>query len=215
MRRKPFVLVISGPSGAGKSTFVQRLLHVFPDLRFSVSATTRPIRKGEQDGREYHFLGDDEFERRVQAGEFLEHAAVHGARYGTLRCEVRRWLEAGNSVLLDVDVQGGVEIKRNEPDAVLVFVLPPSMAALEARLRGRQTETEETIRRRMQRAPEEIRMLREYDYVVVNDSIDSTQAQLECIVGAERSKRSRLTDDAGGADPAAEYLGESTRPLRP
>lgn len=215
MRRKPFVLVISGPSGAGKSTFVQRLLQECTDFRFSVSATTRPIRKGEVDGREYHFLSDDDFQRRVDASEFLEHASVHGARYGTLRREVQQWLDAGYSVLLDVDVQGGVEIKRNEPGAVLVFILPPSMAALEARLRGRQTETEEKIQRRMQRAPDEIRMLAEYDYVVVNDSIEATQAQLECIVGAERLRRGRLRDDAGGPDVAAEYLGESTKPLRP
>ena len=207
MRGKPFVLVISGPSGVGKSTFVHLLLQSFPELHFSVSATTRACRRGEEDGREYHFLGDAEFRRRLAAGEFLEHAEVHGALYGTLESEVRRALDAGHSVLLDVDVQGGVQVKRRVPDAVLVFLLPPSMQALEQRLRGRQTEAEETIQRRLRRAPDEMRSLCEYDYVVVNDSLESTRADLEAIVRAERLRRGRLTDDTGGL--AGEYVKEA------
>jgi guanylate kinase len=215
VRRQPFALVISGPSGAGKTTFVQRLVEKFPDLRFSVSATTRPRRGGEVDGQEYHFLSTAEFEARVAAGEFLEHADVHGARYGTLRSEVFPVLAAGRCPLLDVDVQGGLRVKHQMPDAVLVFLLPPSMQELQARLRGRQTETEEKLQRRLQRAPDEIRCLSEYDYVVVNSSHERTQADLEAIVRAERVRCARLTDDAGGRDVAAEYLREQTKPLAP
>jgi len=215
VRRQPFVLVVSGPSGAGKSTFVGMLLERFPDLKFSVSATTRPRRPGEVDARDYHFLSEAEFQRRAEAGEFLEHAGVHGDRYGTLRSEVFLALEAGRVALLDLDVQGGVRVKEQLPEAVLVFILPPSMAVLEARLRGRKTESEERIRRRLQRAPDEIRCLSAYDYVVVNDDVATTEAELESIVRAERLRRTRLTDDAGGPDVAAEYLGESARPLAP
>ena len=215
VRRQPFVLVVSGPSGAGKSTFVAMLLRRFPDLQFSVSATTRPQRPGEVDGREYHFLSETEFLRRVDAGEFLEHAGVFGDRYGTLRSEVFPALAAGRLPLLDLDVQGGVRVKEQIPEAVLVFILPPSMAVLEARLRGRQTESEERIQRRLQRAPAEIRHLDAYDYVVINDQVATTEAELEAIVRAERLRRARLTDDAGGPGVAAEYLGESARPLAP
>ena len=215
MRRKPFAIVISGPSGAGKSTCVQRLMQRFEDLRFSVSATTRPKRAGETDGQDYFFLDEAGFRARVEAGEFLEHALVHGARYGTLRSEVQRTLDAGHGVLLDVDVQGGVEIKRTLPESVLIFVLPPSMEELERRLRRRSTETEETIQRRLRTAPDEIRQLVEYDYVVVNEKIEVAERELETIVAAERLRRSRLTDDAGKGDPVAEYLGEAPRPLHP
>jgi guanylate kinase len=215
VRRQPFVLVVSGPSGAGKSTFVARLLKRFPDMKFSVSATTRPLRGGETDGLDYHFLSEAEFQRRVEAGEFLEHAGVFGDRYGTLRSEVFPALESGRLPLLDLDVQGGVRVKEQLPEAVLIFILPPSMAVLEARLRGRKTESEERIQRRLRRAPDEIRCLAAYDYVVVNAEIATTEAELEAIVCAERLRRARLTDDAGGPGVAAEYLGESARPLAP
>ena len=215
MRRKPFAIVISGPSGAGKTTCVQRLMQRFEDLRFSVSATTRPKRAGETDGQDYFFLDEVGFRARVEAGEFLEHALVHGARYGTLRSEVQRTLDAGHGVLLDVDVQGGVEIKRTLPESVLIFVLPPSMEELERRLRRRSTETEETIQRRLRTAPDEIRQLVEYDYVVVNEKIEVAERELETIVAAERLRRSRLTDESGQGDPVAEYLGEAPRPLHP
>lgn len=214
MRRKPFVLVISGPSGAGKSTFVRRLLER-DDMRFSVSATTRPLRTGEVNAKDYHFLGDAEFQARVAAGDFLEHAEVHGARYGTLRSEVFPALEAGRCPLLDIDVQGGVRVKRELQDAVLVFLLPPSMRDLEARLRGRKTETEEKIQKRLARAPEEIRCLAQYDYVVVNHTVDRTFRELEAIVTAEGLRQTRLADDAGTPAVAAEYLKESARPLAP
>lgn len=212
MRRQPFVLVISGPSGAGKTTFVRRLIERFPDLVFSVSATTRARRPGETNGREYHFLETAEFEKRIAAGEFLEYAEVHGAHYGTLRSEVFPALASGRCPLLDIDVQGGLRVKRQMPDAVLVFLLPPTMQELQARLRGRQTETEEKVQRRLQRAPDEIRCLSDYDYVVVNAVHEQTQSDLEAIVQAEHLRRARLTDDAGGPDVASEYLRETSPP---
>jgi len=212
VRRNPFVIVISGPSGAGKSTFVHRLLERFPDLQFSVSATTRPRRGREVDGRDYHFLAEADFARRVESGEFLEHAPVHGARYGTLRSEVDAAMRAGRCPLLDVDVQGGLRVKQQIPDAVLVFLLPPSMQELERRLRERKTETEDKIQRRLQRAPDEIRCMSQYDYVVVNDKIEPTLADLEAIVRAEHLRRARLTDGTGGSDVAGEFLREWARP---
>lgn len=206
MRRNPFVLVLSGPSGAGKSTFVSPLLQAFPSMRFSVSATTRARRGHEEDGREYHFLSPEEFRKRLEAGEFLEHAEVHGDLYGTLESDVSGALQNGHGVLLDVDVQGGVQIKRRRPDAVLVFILPPSMQVLEDRLRRRGTESEATIRRRLARAPDEIRCLHEYDYVVVNETVAETREALFAICRAEGLRRERLQDATGGGDVAADFL---------
>lgn len=214
VRRKPFVLVMSGPSGAGKSTFVKQLLER-KDMYFSVSATTRSQRAGETNGKDYHFLSDAEFQARVAAGDFLEYADVHGARYGTLRSEVFPALESGRCPLLDVDVQGGVRVKREMPDAVLVFLLPPSMRDLEERLRGRKTETEEKVQKRLARAPDEIRCLAQYDYVVVNHTVEHTFRELEAIVTAEGLRRERLVDGAGTPAVAEEYLKESARPLAP
>lgn len=213
MKRKALLFVLSGPSGAGKSTFVQGLLSQFAELHFSVSATTRPRRANERDGREYHFLEPAEFQRRVDGGEFLEWAEVHGARYGTLQSEVRSSLDKGNCVLLDVDVQGGVQIKRRVPDAVLVFLLPPSLEVLERRLRGRATDSEETIARRLHNAPGEVRALLQYDYVVINDEIESTLADIAAIYRAERLRRQRLVDAVGGTGFVDEYLKETARPF--
>ncbi|MFQ5600575.1 MAG: guanylate kinase, partial [Candidatus Krumholzibacteriia bacterium] len=155
------------------------------------------------------------FDRRLAAGEFLEHAEVHGALYGTLEPEVRSALDAGRSVLLDVDVQGGLQIKRRLPEAVLVFLLPPSIDVLEQRLRGRGTETEETIRQRLMRAPEEIRCMSQYDYIVVNDVVKDTQADLDAVFRSEGLRRERIVDASGGADIVAEYLRETARPFGP
>ncbi len=216
MRRKPFALVLSGPSGVGKSTFVRPLLDAFPSMQFSVSATTRPRRDDEVDGREYHFLSEEDFRKRQSTGEFLESAEVHGCLYGTLEADVRQALDSGHGVLLDVDVQGGVNIKKRLPDdAVLVFLLPPSMQALEERLRQRGTESDETVRRRLANAPDEIRRLVEYDFVVVNDTIDATQECLLAICRAETQRRSRLVDASGGNAIVDEFLKETARPFGP
>jgi len=215
VRRNPFVLVISGPSGAGKSTFVKRLLQHHADLRFSISATTRPVRDGERNGRDYHFWGDADFQERIRAGAFLEYSEVHGARYGTLRSEVFPALDSGLCPLLDIDVQGGLRVKQELPDAVLVFLLAPTMRIQEGRLRGRGTEPEDKIQRRLAAAADEIRCLSRYDYVVVNNAIDVTEADLEAVVRAERLRRHRLTDSAGGPDVAEEYLRDWARPPAP
>lgn len=190
-----FVVVISGPSGAGKSSFVKALLRGNGgDLVYSVSATTRPKRAHEAEGRDYFFLTRDEFQRRVDTGDFVEHAQVHGEMYGTLRSQIERVLESGRNVLLDVDVQGGQAVRRVYPDAVLIFVLPPSLEDLEERLRARGTDSEDRIKVRLQNAQREIALMREYDYAVVNDDLETATRQVLAIVEAERCRASRRID---------------------
>ena len=190
-----FVVVISGPSGAGKSSFVKALLRGNGgDLVYSVSATTRPKREHEVEGKDYFFLSRDEFQRRVAAGEFVEHAQVHGEMYGTLRSQIERVLESGRNVLLDVDVQGGQSVRRVYPDAVLIFVLPPSLEDLEERLRARGTDREDKIQVRLENAQREIALMREYDYAVVNDDLETATRQVLAIVEAERCRASRRID---------------------
>jgi guanylate kinase len=173
-----FVLVLSGPSGAGKGTLLAHLFAQRPDCTFSVSATTRPRRSNEVEGREYFFLSRDEFVTRRDAGEFLEWAEVHGNLYGTLRSEVEARVAAGRVVVLDVDVQGGASLRRVLPDAVSVFVYPPSLDALRARLRTRATDDPEVIEQRLRNAPGEIAQWVHYDYVLMNDRLEVAQHQL-------------------------------------
>jgi guanylate kinase len=185
------VVVISGPSGVGKSSFVSGLLRAPLDLVYSVSATTRPRRAHEAEGRDYWFLTREEFRRRVDAGEFVEWAEVHGELYGTLRTEIDAALRAGKNVLLDIDVQGGRAVRRGYPDGVLIFVLPPSMESLEARLRGRGTDSEERIRLRLENARREIALVQEYDYAVVNDDLAVAQRQIQSIIASEMHRVAR------------------------
>ena len=190
-----FVVVISGPSGAGKSSFVKALLGRYPvDLVYSVSATTRPRRAHEIEGRDYFFLSREEFRRRVDAGEFVEHAEVHGELYGTLKSQTEAVLRSSRNVLLDIDVQGGRSVRRIYPDGVFIFVLPPSIAALEERLRARGTDGEERIKLRLENARREIGIAREYDYVVVNDDLDDATRKVLAIIEAETCRASRRTD---------------------
>lgn len=186
-----FVVVVSGPSGAGKSSFVKTLLEQGPDLVYSVSATTRPRRPHEAEGQDYFFLTQDEFRRRVDAGEFVEHARVHGEWYGTLRSQIDDALRAGRNVLLDIDVQGGKAVRRVYPDGVFIFILPPSMEALEARLRHRATDTDERIRLRLENARREIPTVMEYDYSIVNDDFETASRRAVAIVWAERCRTRR------------------------
>jgi guanylate kinase len=179
------VVVLSGPSGAGKSSFVSDLLGRPLDLVYSVSATTRARRPHEEEGRDYFFLSRNEFRRRVAAGEFVEWAEVHGELYGTLKGQIDAALGAGKNVLLDIDVQGGREVRRHCPDGVFIFVLPPSMESLEARLRGRGTDSEERIRIRLENARRELELVREYDYAVVNDDLATAQRQVASIIVSE------------------------------
>jgi guanylate kinase len=193
LKRRGLLFVLSSPSGAGKSTIARLLLGADDGIALSVSATTRPIRAGEVDGRDYHFVDDQEFDRLVEAGEFLEWAHVFGRRYGTLRSEVRKSIENGCDVLLDIDWQGTQQMKQVDPDIVRVFILPPSMAELERRLRARGTDSDEVIAGRMARAAAEISHWAEYDYVLINDDAAACLVNVQAILDAERLKASRRT----------------------
>lgn len=183
--RRGRLIVVSGPTASGKSTLWRRLVER-PDVCFSVSATTRPPRAGEVDGRDYWFVSPAEFERRVAAGEFLEWATVHGRRYGTLRAEVERALAAGKDLVLEIDVQGAAQIRASGFEAISIFVEPPSLAVLEARLRARGTEDEAEIQRRLAIVRTEMAEARHYDHRVVNDDLERMVAQVEGILGYRR-----------------------------
>lgn len=191
--RRGLLFILSSPSGAGKSSISRRLLAEDGDLTFSVSATTRAPRPGEQDGREYHFKSRDEFQRMVADGDMLEHAEVFGNFYGTPRGPVEDAINQGSDVLFDVDWQGGEQIN-NSPlqDAVVsVFILPPSIAALETRLRGRAQDSDEVINGRMAKSRSEISHWAAYDYVLVNEDLDRCAEEVSAILKAERLRRRR------------------------
>jgi guanylate kinase len=199
------LFVVSGPSGVGKSTLVKAAMSRIPGLRFSVSATTRPPRQGERDGVDYHFVSPARFAELVAADAFLEHATVYDRSYGTLRDPTEAALASGASLLLDIDVQGSAQVRESKPDAVHVFVLPPSIAALEQRLRARGTDDEETIRRRMDQAMQQLRGCVRYDYVLVNDDLEASHAAFQGILLAETSRRERresVIERVLGAQPA-------------
>ena len=191
IRTDPFPIVLSAPSGSGKTTVAKEIFNRFPYIRFAVSMTTRERREGEIEGGDYRFVEEAEFDRAREAGELAEHAVVHGALYGTPREEIDAALEEGYHVLLDVDVQGGRSLLDAYPDAVSIFLLPPSHAAMNARLRGRGTETEESIAGRMEEALREVGRVEEYDYVIVNRELDKTVEVFSSIIHAEEHRRTR------------------------
>ena len=191
LQRRGLLFILSSPSGAGKSTIARMILESDEDIGLSVSATTRPIRAGEVDGRDYHFVSDAEFDELVSGGKFLEWAHVFGYRYGTLKSEVWKQIEGGRDVLLDIDWQGTQQLKQVDPDIVRVFILPPSMAELERRLRSRGTDSDEVIQGRMTRAHAEISHCAEYDYVLINDDAEHCRKLVHTILKAERLKANR------------------------
>jgi guanylate kinase len=187
------VFVITGPSGVGKGTLIRGLMQAIPDLELSVSATTRAPRPGERDGVDYHFLTDQQFERLVRDGAFVEHADYAGRRYGTLRSELDERLRAGVPVVLEIEVQGARQVRAAMPDAVLVFIAPPSLEALRARLAGRGTDDPHEVQRRLRVAERELGARDEFRHVVVNDRLEDALKELRAIVTAELGQ-SRTAD---------------------
>lgn len=189
---KPFPVILSSPSGAGKTTIARHLLEQRPDVGYSVSCTTRPPRRGEVNGRDYYFLSTAEFMQRQQHGDFAEWAVVHGHLYGTLRCEVERVLASNRHVIMDIDVNGANQFRNVFPESVLIFVLPPSVDEMLARLRRRKTEDAETLKARLVSALAELHEVPNYQYVVVNDELERAVGSVSGIIDAEGLRRERL-----------------------
>lgn len=185
------LVVISGPSGAGKGTICKQLKAEMKDLKVSVSATTRKPREGEVEGESYFFINEDEFIKKINNDEFLEYACVYGNYYGTPKKEVFKQLEDGNDIILEIDIQGALQVKKNYPLGVFIFILPPSLKELQNRIEGRGTDSKEVILKRMQCAYDELNYAFEYDYVVLNDEVESAVEKIHCIINAEKSRAIR------------------------
>ena len=188
------LIVVSGASGTGKGTVCKKILDDMPEVAYSISATTRAPRPGEVDGKEYYFISRDEFKAWIADGKFLEYAEVYGNFYGTPLNKIRERLNRGEDILLEIDVQGALNVKRKMPEGVYIFLLPPSLTELKRRIEGRGTETPDSLNRRLANAVNEIKIGLEYDYVVVNDSVDDAAAQIKTIIAAERCKVERNRD---------------------
>ena len=189
MSAQPILIVVSGPSCSGKGTICQMLRRELPDLVYSISLTTRHPRPNEKNGVDYIFVSREEFQKHIDAGDFLEWAEVYGNYYGTLRSTVEENLQAGKDVLLELDIQGGQQVKRVFPDAVLIFIMPPSLDELSKRIIGRGTDDEKTINLRLSCAPDELLAAKKYDYVVYNDVIERAVQELLTIIRREKSIR--------------------------
>ena len=192
------LFIVSAPSGAGKTTLIERLVEEVPRLRMSRSYTSRAARPGERDGVDYNFISRDRFLAMIAANEFLEWADVFGNLYGTSAADVDRLLESGDDVVLVIDVQGARQVRRLRPDATTVFVMPPSYAVLEQRLRGRSKDPEAAILRRLQVAKEEVASFDEYDFIVVNDELEAAVARLRGIILAKRCRTQNMRAVAAG-----------------
>lgn len=214
MARRGLLIILSSPSGAGKSTLARRLMHWDRDIRFSVSATTRAPRAGEQEGREYYFRTRAEFEAMIEEDEMLEHAEVFGNFYGSPKAPVEAALRDGCDMLFDIDWQGGQQVRNSSlgKDVVSIFVLPPSIVELEKRLRARGQDSDEVIAGRMRKSRDEISHWAEYDYVLVNDDLDQTDTDLRRIILSERLRRTRqtgLNEFVRGLNAEFELRGQS------
>ncbi len=176
------VFVITGPSGVGKGTLIKQLLERVPGLALSVSATTRPPREGEEDGVDYHFLTEDEFKERREAGDFLEFASYSGNHYGTLNSELDRCLDKGRSVVLEIEVQGATKVRAARPDSIQIFIAPPDESVLRERLTGRGTDSAEAIDKRLKVAEQELGAQDDFDHLIVNDDLATAATELESIV---------------------------------
>ena len=191
MKNKGLLLVVSGPSGVGKGTICKEYLSSYDDCALSVSATTRAPRDGEIDGVSYFFLSHDEFRKKIDEGGFLEHAVFCDNYYGTPKEAVLKQLESGKNVILEIEVQGALQVRSHYPEAVFVFVIPPTLQTLEDRLRGRGTETDEVIKKRLERAKAEFKYIDKYNYVLVNDTVSDAVARLHSIIEAEKCLMAR------------------------
>ncbi len=194
MQRRGLLYVISAPSGAGKTSLCKAIIDILPNLRHSVSHTTRPPRVGEVDGRDYHFVSNAEFDAMVADSAFAEWALVHGNRYGTALASLEEVRDAGCDLLLEIDCQGAAQLKERCPDAIFIFVLPPSFQELERRLKGRQTDAAEVIEQRLRNARIEMREMFWYDYLVINDDFDLASRQLQAILVAAACRTEILKD---------------------
>ncbi|MBQ6298722.1 MAG: guanylate kinase [Selenomonadaceae bacterium] len=192
--QKGLLIVISGASGTGKGTVCKKLLADLPKVAYSISATTRTPRPGEVDGREYYFLSVEEFKTWIAEEKFLEYANVYGNFYGTPLNKIEERLNRGEDILLEIDVQGALNVKKKCPDGIYIFLLPPSLDELKRRIEGRGTENPESLARRLKNAVAEIKIGLQYDYAVVNDTIDNATAQIKTILAAERLKIARNLD---------------------
>ena len=190
-RRKGMLLVVSGPSGTGKGTLCEHLLRSDPTIMFGVSATTRKPREGEIDGVHYHFIDEERFDKMLAEKAFLEHAIVHGHRYGTPKDQVERAIEEGRNILLDIDPQGALSVMSAMPETVSIFILPPSYSALRERLHTRNTDDPDEILKRLSNAYGEVRLLKHYTYALVNDRLDQAFGMLSAIIMAEKHRTTR------------------------
>jgi len=191
------LIVVSSPSGGGKSSIIEALLKTDPQMEYSVSVTSRPPRPGEKDGVAYHFVTEAQFRKWIDEGRFYEWAVVYDRLYGTRRDIIMEKLKRGRDVIMDLDIQGGLNIKRQSPDSVLVFLLPPDLDVLEQRLRARGTDSEDVIRGRLSNVHEEMRHAMQYDYVLINDNLNETIENVREIIKAERRRASRLELSTG------------------